>query len=198
MIDAYNRRYGKKAPLQTRSTFCGYRGQGASRLGIHGTFRLPVTKRQGKGRTAGVCHTYARSRGVSGKDRSKDEAFSRNHTTVGEDSKGPAGMKCQGIRRDCRIQYTDTTRARLELRLGVLKIEYRVLLRWDSTSGKIVVMVLRKMCHDSFYSKTTNQPCCKRSTATNNNVTRTEREPPPLVIRTMVGNYAIYQRKLGT
>ena len=57
-------------------------------------------------------------------------------------------------------------------------------------------MVLRKMCHDSFYSKIAKP--VKLSTAANNNVARADREPPPLVIKTMVGNHAIYQRKLGT
>jgi hypothetical protein len=48
--------------------------------------------------------------------------------------------------------YTET-RSVIELRMGFLSMQYGVLLRWDIVnSGKIYIVVLRKMCSDSFYN----------------------------------------------
>jgi hypothetical protein len=45
------------------------------------------------------------------------------------------------------------TRSLLTLRLGFLSMTYGILLRWDkSHTEKVVLLVLRKNCHDSFYS----------------------------------------------
>jgi hypothetical protein len=44
------------------------------------------------------------------------------------------------------------TRSLIELKMGFLSMTYGVLLRWDtSVTGKVTLVVLRKMCHDSFY-----------------------------------------------
>jgi hypothetical protein len=44
------------------------------------------------------------------------------------------------------------TRSLLTLRLGFLSMTYGILLRWDkSHTEKVVLVVLRKNCHDSFY-----------------------------------------------
>ena len=49
--------------------------------------------------------------------------------------------------------YTET-RSVIELKMGFLSMQYGVLLRWDTAkTGKIVMVVLRKMCAESFYSK---------------------------------------------
>jgi hypothetical protein len=48
--------------------------------------------------------------------------------------------------------YTET-RSVIELRMGFLSMQYGVLLRWDLRTGKILLVVLRKMCHESFYVK---------------------------------------------
>lgn len=45
------------------------------------------------------------------------------------------------------------TRSMMELRLGFLSMQYGLLLHWNVASKKIVFMVLRKMCPDSFYKK---------------------------------------------
>jgi hypothetical protein len=75
---------------------------------------------------------------------------------LGEDSKGPAGMKTRQAKvSEVTAEYTET-RAMIELRLGLLSMQYGILLSWDSRSGKIVFMVLRKICHDYFYSSL----CC--------------------------------------
>jgi hypothetical protein len=48
--------------------------------------------------------------------------------------------------------YTET-RSVIELRMGFLSMQYGILLRWDIVNtGKIYIVVLRKMCSDSFYN----------------------------------------------
>lgn len=43
------------------------------------------------------------------------------------------------------------TRSLVELRMGFLSMQYGVLLRWDAgNTGTIILIVLRKMCHDTF------------------------------------------------
>ena len=50
--------------------------------------------------------------------------------------------------------YTIETRSMIELQLGFLSMQYGLLLRWDAyRTGQIVFVCLRKMCHDSFYTK---------------------------------------------
>jgi hypothetical protein len=88
------------------------------------------------------------------------------------------------------------TRSIIEFRLGFLSMQFGLLLQWDyRKTGKILFMVLRKMCHDSFYTKVPNIQPQETMTTT---ITRRKLEAPPLVIRNMIGNHAIYQRLLGT
>ena len=128
-----------------------------------------------------------------------------------EDRKGLAGMK----RRPAKVseetaRYTET-RSIMELRLGFLSMQYGVLLRWDVNTEKIVFIVLRKMCHDSFYTKlpknkssggkTKKPPLAARAQpqgAAGRGITRATQAPPPLVVRDGGGNHAIYQRPFGT
>lgn len=50
--------------------------------------------------------------------------------------------------------YMIETRSMIELQLGFLSMQYGLLLRWDAyRTGQIVFVCLRKMCHDSFYTK---------------------------------------------
>jgi hypothetical protein len=72
-------------------------------------------------------------------------------------SKGPATMK----RRRAKVmqQYDNFTETRslIELKMGFLSMTYGVLLRWDTTvTGKVTLVVLRKMCHESFYPSDKN------------------------------------------
>lgn len=47
----------------------------------------------------------------------------------------------------------------IELQLGFLSMQYGLLLRWDAyRTGQIVFVCLRKMCHDSFYTKIRSPP----------------------------------------
>jgi len=55
--------------------------------------------------------------------------------------------------------YIIETRSMIELQLGFLSMQYGLLLRWDAyRTGKIVFVCLRKMCHDSFYTKIRSPP----------------------------------------
>jgi hypothetical protein len=125
-----------------------------------------------------------------------------------EDRKGLAGMK----RRPAKVaeetaRYTET-RSIMELRLGFLSMQYGVLLRWDFNTEKIVFIVLRKMCHDSFYTKLPKlkaaskkkPPLAARAQQQNtaNSAATARLQPPPMVVRDQAGNHAIYQRPFGT
>mmetsp|Transcript_16718 Transcript_16718/g.25257 ORF Transcript_16718/g.25257 Transcript_16718/m.25257 type:complete len:259 (+) Transcript_16718:182-958(+) len=64
-------------------------------------------------------------------------------------------------RRDARVTAETPdfieTRSMIDARLGFLSITYGLLLRWGR-NGKISFIVLRKMCHDSFYAKELQLP----------------------------------------
>mmetsp|Transcript_1353 Transcript_1353/g.2048 ORF Transcript_1353/g.2048 Transcript_1353/m.2048 type:complete len:261 (-) Transcript_1353:79-861(-) len=49
------------------------------------------------------------------------------------------------------------TRSMIDARIGFLTMTYGVLLRWNR-NGKIIFIVFRKMCHDSFYTKELERP----------------------------------------
>lgn len=107
----------------------------------------------------------------------------------------PSGMK----RRRAKVSETTPgyieTRSLIELRLGFLSMQYGLLLRWDyRDTGKIVFVLLRKMCHDSFLTKAS--PLFNDSSSAL--ASRKQIEAPPLVVRNGNGNNAIYQRMSGT
>jgi hypothetical protein len=59
------------------------------------------------------------------------------------------------------------TRSMIELQLGFLSMQYGLLLRWDAyRTGRIVYVCLRKMCHDSFYTKIPSIPITTTTTTT--------------------------------
>ena len=118
------------------------------------------------------------------------------------------------------------TRSMIELQLGFLSMQYGLLIQWDArNTGKIVFICLRKMCHDSFYTRipqlleqTSHPPCAaspaamrkglsKRSSHRNSKprggqgpgkVGRRRRNSPgpPLVVRCRRGNDAVYDNSL--
>lgn len=114
------------------------------------------------------------------------------------------------------------TRSMIELRLGFLSMQYGLLLHWDTSCQKIVFMVLRKMCHDSFYNTKDNsklhQALSRKErrkrkleqqqknklgggaggSLSNNDPQQQVTATLPLVVRTRVGNDAIYQRPQAT
>lgn len=85
--------------------------------------------------------------------------------------------------------YTET-RSIIELRMGFLYMQYGILLRWDILTGKVVLILLRKMCHESFYIKdlVTSRP------------SNVNRAPPTAfhVYNVVGGNEAILQRDDAT
>jgi hypothetical protein len=62
--------------------------------------------------------------------------------------------------------YIMETRSMIELQLGFLSMQYGLLLRWDAyRTGQIVFVCLRKMCHDSFYTKIRSPPRISTTTS---------------------------------
>ncbi|KAL3910912.1 MAG: hypothetical protein SGILL_007498, partial [Bacillariaceae sp.] len=99
------------------------------------------------------------------------------------------------------------TRSMLELQLGFLTMHYGLLIHWDTVeTGKIVFICLRKMCHDSFYSKVPDllpAPTMilqkqQRKSSSRLVVKSRKEATPPLVVRNHQGNHAIYQRTSGS
>ena len=73
-------------------------------------------------------------------------------TEVATEKAAGATMKLRKARISERIDNFVETRSLLNLKMGFLSITYGVLLRWDTTkTGTITLVVLRKMCHESFY-----------------------------------------------
>ena len=67
-------------------------------------------------------------------------------------------MKIRKARIAERVDNFVETRSLLNLKMGFLSITYGVLLRWDTTkTGTITLVVLRKMCHESFYPEESQQ-----------------------------------------
>jgi len=110
----------------------------------------------------------------------------------GEDRKAAADMK----RRDAKVSeygmnYVET-RSMIELRMGFLSMQYGLLLRWD-TSGKVIFVVLRKICHDSFYTKINdNIKPPKQMSMKRTSIAKKQLESPSLVVQNTVDNHTIY------
>eukprot|EP00934_Nitzschia_sp_Nitz4_P007744 Nitzschia sp. Nitz4//scaffold230_size58257//30525//32174//NITZ4_006483-RA/size58257-processed-gene-0.65-mRNA-1//-1//CDS//3329543256//7734//frame0 len=104
-------------------------------------------------------------------------------------SKEKAGIKKRPAKIAARTLQFVETRSIIELRVGFLSMQYGLLLRWDVPSNKIVFMVLRKMCHDSFYTSIQEPKALSRPLAI---------APPPLVVKSDFGSHAIYPRVFGT
>lgn len=114
----------------------------------------------------------------------------------GEERKAATSIKRKVAKVSQHTSSYIETRSTIELRLGFLSLQYGLLLRWDhQRSGKAVFCLLRKMCHDSFYTKT---PDLVHVDSAKTIVTRKETEAPPFVVRTRGENHAIYQRIQGT
>jgi hypothetical protein len=113
-------------------------------------------------------------------------------------NKGKADMK----RRPARIaevfpNFTET-RSIIELRMGFLSMQYGVLLRWDTTrTGKVTLVVLRKMCPESFYT-VCKPPRKTKPVSPRRRMLQMPPELPSYAIRNVInGNHAILQRPDG-
>jgi hypothetical protein len=110
---------------------------------------------------------------------------------VMDEKKGPATMK----RRKARVMevYDNfiETRSLIELKMGFLSMTYGVLLRWDKGNTKLVTLVvLRKMCNESFYPK--------RSLRSEPQWGPTTSPSKQASLRDVIGDNAILQRQDGT
>lgn len=113
--------------------------------------------------------------------------------TLGKDEKGKKG-NAEMKRKNAKIaEETATfteTRSMIVLRMGFLSMQYGVLLRWDNrVSGKITMVVLRKLCHDSFYPKA-------KVTSSKPTVQATVQQPRP-THDVVFENHAILDRPHG-
>lgn len=106
--------------------------------------------------------------------------------------RGTANMKRRTARvTEEAVTYTET-RSLIELRMGFLSMTYGVLLRWDTTkTGRVNLVVLRKMCHESFYHK-------ERVSSRRVLNQAMLQEPPACVMDSTGANYVILQRTEGT
>ncbi|CAB9516667.1 expressed unknown protein [Seminavis robusta] len=162
---------------------------------IHPQCRLQKDKGKGEPAGANIC--------AKGRDhcllKLKDKMSLLTRVALGEDAKhrGKADMK----RRPARIaeifpNFTET-RSIIELKMGFLSMQYGILLRWDTTrTGKVTLVVLRKMCHESFYTK------CKALQRVlppprPRKMVQAAAELPIYAVRNVVDNHAILQRPDG-
>jgi hypothetical protein len=138
---------------------------------------------------------------------------------AGEERKASTGLKRRVAKVSSVTESYVETRSMIEMQLGFLSMQYGLLFHWDtSETGKIIYICLRKMCHDSFYSKipsslTQNKAIIRHpkqrtragqkhreffSTNPPSILPPAKKSPaPPLVVRTRRGNHAIYQRSSG-
>jgi len=115
---------------------------------LHSSCRLQKDKGKGEPPGSDICAT-----GVNPcleKIRQKIELL----TQVALDSRRKStNMKRRKAKVTEESQRFTETRSIIELRMGFLSMQYGVLIRWDVITGKAVLVVLRKMCHESFYIK---------------------------------------------
>jgi hypothetical protein len=163
---------------------------------IHPQCRMQKDKGKGEAAGSNIC--------AKGRElcllKLQDKMALLTRVAFGEESRhrGKADMK----RRPARIaevfpNFTET-RSIIELKMGFLSMQYGILLRWDTTrTGKATLVVLRKMCHDSFY--TDCKPPQKYLQPPRPRRTQSAPELPIYAIRDVVdGNHAILQRPDGT
>jgi hypothetical protein len=196
-IETYTKKYQPKQAEELCFTDLAAGNHPKPSTMVHPDCKLQKDK--GKGEPLGSAISATGRDACLDKLRQKMELLMQ--VALGEDRKGPTGMKRRSAKvSEERANFVET-RSMIELRLGFLSMQYGVLIQWDSLqTGKIMFIVLRKMCHDSFYNKLVARPSDPQhqhpSTATT--ITRKQLEAPPLVIRNLNGNHAIYQRPSGT
>ena len=93
---------------------------------------------------------------AAGSSTSSNSADRNSNSTIGGGGSSSSSSKGTMKRRKAIVaaHYDNfiETRSLIELRMGFLSLQYGVLLRWDTgRTGKVTLVVLRKMCHDSFY-----------------------------------------------
>eukprot|EP00536_Pseudo-nitzschia_multiseries_P013464 jgi/Psemu1/290885/fgenesh1_pg.576_\ len=85
--------------------------------------------------------------------------------------------------------YIIETRSMIEFQLGFLSMQYGLLVRWDSyKSGQIVFVCLRKMCHDSFYTKIPSPPRIIVTTTATGAVSSSSSQHPKSILKNPARN----------
>lgn len=163
---------------------------------IHPQCRLQKDKGKGEAPGANIC---AKGRGhCLLKLEQKIALLTR--VAFGEENKnkgGTADMKQRPARVAEVFSNFTETRSIIELRMGFMSMQYGILLRWDTTrTGKVTLVVLRKMCSESFYTKCKAVPRKKLSAP--RKMLKMPMEMPSSSLRNVVGgNHAILQRPDG-
>mmetsp|Transcript_27877 Transcript_27877/g.42685 ORF Transcript_27877/g.42685 Transcript_27877/m.42685 type:complete len:585 (+) Transcript_27877:219-1973(+) len=120
----------------------------------------------------------------------QDKLEMLHHVSAPNDQKSIAG-NASFKRKPAKIvsisdQYTET-RSLIKLGMGFLRLQYGVLLRWEMNTGRIELIVLRKMCTDSFYKNLPNHVSQHH---------HMEQQTPEWLV--MDGNHVVLQRHGGT
>ncbi|GKY96590.1 hypothetical protein MPSEU_000618600 [Mayamaea pseudoterrestris] len=166
-------------------------------LYLHAHCRMQKDKGKGDEVGANIC--------AKGRDACLEKLRAKMHLltdVVLDDRKGPATMKRRKARIHQDLDNFCETRSLIELRMGFLSMTYGVLLRWDkSKTDQVTLVVLRKLCHESFYPKAPRREPAWTPTY---NATAAAVTPPKLaqgssLLRDVIGNrHAILQRQDGT
>jgi hypothetical protein len=140
----------------------------------------------------------------SSNNNSKSNSSSNNKTS----SASGATMQRRKARISERCENFTETRSLIELRMGFMSMQYGVLLRWDnSRTGQVTLVVLRKLCHASFYPSTKQLPILQPKQKQMNPLQQQQQPPlnhwspqePVHQVRDVVGDkHAIIQRPDGT
>jgi len=86
-----------------------------------------------------------------------------------------ASMKIKQARIAERVDNFVETRSLIHLRMGFLSMTYGILLRWDTAkTGTITLVVLRKMCHESFYPDVALVPSSVSTASRGSNASRSK------------------------
>jgi hypothetical protein len=136
-IEAYTRKYGKKRSDSFNFEDIEAKEHPDPAAMVHPDCRLQKDK--GRGEPLGRAISAEGQEGCLEKLRQKMKLLIE--VSLGEDSKGPAGMKKRQAKVSEETAEYIETRSMIELRLGFLSMQYGILLRWDARSGKIVLVV---------------------------------------------------------
>lgn len=137
---------------------------------LHGLVRMQKDKGKGEPVGSNLC--------AKGRDACLEKLRDKMRllTEVATEKSTGASMKIRKARTAEQVDNFVETRSLINLRMGFLSMTYGILLRWDTTkTGTITLVVLRKMCHESFYPDATRVPSTV-STASRDNALGTSEE----------------------
>ena len=124
---------------------------------LHPQCRMQKDKGKGEAVGSNIC---AKGRDACmTKLRTKMQLLTEIAFSNSDAKKGSATMKRRKARVSERCENFTETRSMIELKMGFLSMQYGVLLRWETNrTGRVTLVVLRKMCHGSFYPPKALQP----------------------------------------